>query len=136
MPTAQQVKIIQIARRQVGLDEARYRMLLHNVAGVQSCNDLDNPGVEDVMAVMEGLGFATTDRPADYWRTKSLGLCSERMHYKIRALAGEAGYDADGFAQRMSRVGAQGVEDLDGFEAWKVIEALKAIVDRRTERSA
>jgi hypothetical protein len=52
------------------------------------------------------------------------------MHYKIRALAGEAGYDADGFAQRMSRVGAQSVEDLDGFEAWKVIEALKAIVDR------
>lgn len=139
MPTAQQVKLIQIARRQVGLDEPAYRMLLHNVAGVDSCKLLDNPGVEDVMAVMEDMGFRMAGEPAFYWRGKVSArgsICGERMAMKINALCAYTKFEAAGMAERMSKGRTRIVEQLGPREAYNVIEALKKMINRQDAEGA
>ena len=134
MPTPQQIKLIQIARRQVGLEESAYRILLRNVANVDSCTKLGNRGVEDVMAVLEDMGFRQIDQPGDYWRQKvrqrESGECPERMVRLIFALAAETKYEASGMALRHSHGRTEIVEQLEYREAYEVIEALKAIKER------
>src|SRR4051794_34530291 len=82
MPTNLQLKLIHIAYRQANLEEAQYRTILRNVAGVESAKDLDQAGFEDVMAVIEDCGFREKQKPGDYWRNKVRargGAAGERM---------------------------------------------------------
>lgn len=51
------IKLIHIAKAQLGLDEEAYRELLQDVAGVGSSKDLDLQGFRKVMAELERLGF-------------------------------------------------------------------------------
>src|SRR4051812_16093359 len=93
MPTTAQLKTIHMGKRWLEkgerLTEQSYRMLLKNVGNVDSSTDLDNAGVEDVMAVMEDLGFDSHPKGPTYWRDKvaTRGTRSgERMEHKIREL--------------------------------------------------
>jgi hypothetical protein len=52
------------------LTDQAYRTLLRSVAGVESCKDLSNAGVEDVMAILEGQGFDSHPGGKTYWRDK------------------------------------------------------------------
>jgi len=84
------------AVRLIDLDgsDARYRMMLRSVGGVESAIELDNRGVEDVMAVLEDMGFDDHPSGRRYWRTKIErrgSCCCERMAHKIHALAKEPG---------------------------------------------
>jgi hypothetical protein len=135
MPTTQQIQIIQIARRQVGLDESDYRLLLWNVAGVESCKELDNVGVEDFLAVLEDMGFRTIDKPGDYWREKvqsrASGRIGERMVYRIRVEARGGKYPLESICLRLTKGRTSNVEELNVYEAVKVFEAFVAIGDRQ-----
>lgn len=51
------IKLIHIAKSQLGLDEESYRELLQECAGVESSKDLDTMGFKAVMAELERLGF-------------------------------------------------------------------------------
>ena len=128
MPTALQIKLIHVAAKQVRLNERQYRLLLGNVGGVESSKHLDNSGVEDVMAVLEDLGFRGRDGET-YWRDKVArrGIFgNERMVRKVHALAGESRYQLPALCLRFSHHRTAMVDELDPREMWELIEMLKA----------
>lgn len=133
MPTPNQIKVIHDGKRSVGLNESQYRLLLKNVAGVESSKQLDNRGVEDVLAVFEDLGFDSHPAGRTYWRDKVARRrehgCPERMAHKIHAFA--LPYPLAALVRRMSGGRTDVVEELDAHEAYNLIEAAKAIVARR-----
>jgi hypothetical protein len=106
MPTRPQIIAIQKARRQLQLNEAQYRTLLWNTAGVESSKDLDNAGVEDVMAVLEDLGFDSHPGGKTYWRDKVArrgSRANERVVHKINELAAQSRYDLAALCERFSQ---------------------------------
>jgi phage gp16-like protein len=133
MPTKAQIQIVQIARRQVQLNEPQYRMLLANVAGVQSTKDLTNEDVERVMDVMEGMGFEDSKHGAGYWGRKAARIgfaANDRMIRKIETMAAETKYPLAALVHRFSSKRTDQVQQLLPREAWQLIEALKAIIAR------
>ena len=133
MPTASQLRTIHHGARSVGLTDAAYRVLLRNVGGVESSKDLDNPGVEDVMAVLEDLGFTGHPMGATYWRNKVRlrgSECGARMAHKIRELAAMSRYALEVMVEKFSDGRTCIVERLHPREGWKLIEMLKAAEKR------
>jgi hypothetical protein len=133
MATKPQIQLVQIARRQCGLNEPQYRMLLANVASVASTTQLDNTQVEDVMDVLESMGFVDRDHGAGYWAGKVQRrghAVNERMLRKIEAMAAETKYPLGALVRRMTSKRTDRPEQLLPREAWQLIEALKAIIDR------
>jgi hypothetical protein len=130
MPTALQIKLVQIARRQAGLEEGQYRTILRSVAGVDSCTKLSQEGFEDVMAVIESCGFTDRTHGAGYWQRKS-GDGSRRV-WKIHQLAEESRYELAALCRRFSGDRTDAVEQLLPREQWMLIEMLKAAAGRET----
>lgn len=136
MPTALQLKLVHVAARQAGLNDAQYRTLLRSVAEVESSRQLAQADFEDVMAVLEDLGFVDSKNGAGYWRRKveQRGRRgNERMVHKINELCqgGQGGrYPLESMVRRFSGDRTADVEQLTPREAWKLIECLKAIVAR------
>src|SRR4051794_38249656 len=52
------------------LNELQYRTILRNTAGVESSKDLTNQSFENVMAVLEDMGFVYFGHGSNYWRDK------------------------------------------------------------------
>lgn len=139
MPTRDQNKAIHMGRRHLALNDAQYRMLLLNVAGIESSTKLDNAGVEDVLATMEDLGFDSHPAGKTYWRDKVKrrgSECGERAVYKIRVLAQQQRYDLAALCLQFSHGRADDVTQLTPGEAWKLIEMLKAAVEREAQTAA
>jgi cell division GTPase FtsZ len=131
--TKQQIQLIHIAAKQVGLDDERYRLLLRNVACALTSKQLSNDSFEEVMAVLEGMGFRTIGFAPDYWRqtvAKKGITCGRRMAHKIRELAATTCYPAESMALRHSHGATSVVEQLSPLEAYEVIEAYKQIAKR------
>lgn len=155
--TNEQIKLIHVAARQVDLIDStgnarRYKLMLLNVGGVETSKDLTNETFEDCMALMEEMGFSwergramerasfsgSGGSPArvqsTYWRDKVRHrgeFCSARMVHKIGAMIKEIGrYPLESMVLRMSNHRTDKVNLLTPREAWNLIEALKAIVDR------
>jgi hypothetical protein len=57
MISAQKLKLIHVARRELELPEHTYREILCRHAGVQSSKDLDDEGFKRVLDCMKALGF-------------------------------------------------------------------------------
>lgn len=51
------LKIVQVGRRELGLDEEDYRALLESVTGARSAKGLNAAKLEAVITAMKGLGF-------------------------------------------------------------------------------
>lgn len=133
-----QVRLLQIARRAVGIDEPRYRILLHNVAGVESTKQLDNQGFEEVMAVLEDMGFTDRVHGAGYWSRAG----TRRMAWKVRQLCedgqrrGVMRYPLPALVERISQGETDRLERLGPRQLWSLIEALKDILAREVQRAA
>lgn len=117
---------IQIARRQLGLDDDAYYALLSRAAGVKSSTDLTPAQVGRVLAELERLGFKPKAGGKSAGRAKPKpGADRKAQVGKIEALLAEAnrpwGY-ADAMAQRMFQV--ERVEWLDGDQLTRLIAAL------------
>jgi hypothetical protein len=130
MPTPAQLKAIHMGVRAIGWTDAQYRMLLLNVAGVESSKLLDQKGLEDVMAVLEDSGFDGHPGGSTYWRDKVRArsvVCGERMYHLIKRLAKDCRYDLGALCLRFSGDGTDEPALLKPREAWNLIEALKAM---------
>lgn len=135
MPTREQIITIQSAKRWLmknrDFTDQAYRILLRNVGRVESSKELGNDGVEQVMAVMEAMGFDQHPRGPRYWRSKAERQ-GDRAAWKIEAMCAEYGVDCAGFVRRMTNGRTDRVDELDGQEMWRIIEALKVMRDRGT----
>jgi hypothetical protein len=76
--------VIHVARSQVAMDEASYRLMLERVAGVTSSSDLDEAGFTAVMAEFERLGFRSTNGRAQ--KQQREGMATPAQIGKIRWL--------------------------------------------------
>lgn len=118
------LKKIQIARRQLGLDDDTYRALLQRVAGVSSSTKLSPRQVGTVLAEFERQG----------WKPKASakGRAAPRpapdrkaLMGKVEAFLAEANRPwayADGMAQRMFKV--ERVEWMDADQLRRLVAAL------------
>ncbi|SDI84050.1 Mu-like prophage protein gp16 [Pseudomonas flavescens] len=117
---------IQIARRQLGLDDDAYYAILARVAGVKSSTDLTPGQVGRVLAELERLGFKPKTAAKRTDRPKPKPSSDRKSQVgKIEALLAEANRPwsyADAMAQHMFKV--ERVEWLDGDQLTRMIAAL------------
>jgi hypothetical protein len=136
-----QLKILHIARREIGIDEPDWRTILRSIGHVQSSKDLTNSDFEDVMAYLEGRGYRQPGKPADYWRQTidARGTAADRRQvFLIEQLIPSSGYELAGLCHRFSDGRTDDVSHLRPREAHGLIEMLKAVGKRseiRDQRS-
>ncbi|HUO10075.1 MAG TPA: phage protein GemA/Gp16 family protein [Phycisphaerae bacterium] len=134
MPTPLELRLVHMACRQAGLEDAAYRLILRNAAGVESAKQLSQAGFEDVMAILEDSGFRHAGKPVDYWRSKVArrgSIAGERMVWKIMRLVGQGcHYQLPGLCKRVSGDRVERVDRLTPREAYNLIELLKAVNER------
>lgn len=143
----QQIRLVQKAVRVAGLRskqfEGRYRMLLSqyqqpNSKPVKSCKQLNNYQLEDLLAICEAHGWRMPGKPANHFRFKvatQYSVASFAQQEAIKKLAGDFGWNDNqlrGMLKRMTGGFATNVAALTPAQAYKVIEALKAMLSRET----
>lgn len=130
MSHAAMVQKIQIARRQLGLDEAEYRALLKRVGKVESSRDLTDRAAVAVIDELKRLGFvpkASTRQPSTRGDIRKIYALWKALFEKGRVNSRES--DAlRAWTQRQFKVGAP--EFLKPAQARIAIEQLKAWLDR------
>lgn len=122
-----QIRLIAIARNAARVDgqplnDGQYRTLLRTVAGVSSSKELDNRGLEAVMAVFEELGFVDRVHGVGYWGRAS----GRRLIHYVKRLAGDSRYNLAALVLKFSGGRTDNPDKLLPREAWKLVEMLKA----------
>lgn len=127
-----EIQLIQIARRQLALDDDTYYAMLWSVARVKSSTELDFAGRKNVLDHLKARGFvvrATGKAKAKPSRALALDPESQKiralwlMLHELGAVKNPAEAALAAYVQRMT-----GVEDLhwvNGQQAETVIESLK-----------
>jgi phage gp16-like protein len=155
--TANQIKLVKMAVRQLGMDDDTYREMLQSVAGVDSCTMLDQDGFELVLDHLRACGFKKEPGRHEYsgfirhkmkWRDALGRRRSGHMATPAQLAAIETAWDAmkwywakDGFGNRelalrgflQARFKTSDLRFLDFLQAHNCIEALKAMQERRQE---
>lgn len=141
-----QIIMLQTAVRAAGLRtakfEGRYRLLLGQYKqpsgeAVTSCKQLNHRQLEDMLAICEAHGWRMPGMEEDHFRLKRAqkeNIASFAQQEAIKHLRGDLGwneYQLGGFLKRMTAGFADNVVALTPAQAYKVIEALKAMVGRR-----
>lgn len=87
-----QLAAIHLAKRDLSMDEDSYRLMLHNVAGVDSARDLTADGRRSVLDHLRRIGWEKSPhkRTAQYPGTPH-NIDSEKMLQKIGALLADMG---------------------------------------------
>jgi hypothetical protein len=131
MPTADQIKIIHVAKTKLSLSRDDYEAILQEQAGVVTSKDLSKAGFEKVMRRMEELGFenlAKKKKPSREYRPKA--AVTPEQQKLIAALFNELGWIETsrqmGFSKRCCRKNWP----QSRTDANKVIEGLKAMIRR------
>lgn len=135
MPTKTQIQLLQIARRQLGLEEQEYRFILKTAGKVESSKLLSQFGYENVMAAVEHRGFRTTGKPDDYWRNlvELRGrFASSRQVNEIERLRPLQRYEVPALCARFSQGRTPHASKLTPREAHAMIEMMKAAAERET----
>ncbi|WP_160286851.1 gp16 family protein [Pseudomonas knackmussii] len=117
-------QLIQIARRQLGMDDDTYRAMLSRVAGVTSSTKLSPRQVGLVLAELERLGWQSTAKPVGRSAPQA-APDRQPLVGKIEAFLAEAGRPwayADAMALRMFEV--ERVEWLDCGQLGRLVAAL------------
>jgi len=141
----QQIKLVQTAIKAAGLRsklfEGRYRLLLGQYKQsdgkpVKSCKQLNGHQLEDLLAICEAHGWRMPDKPANYFRLKiasQYSIASFAQQEAVKKLAGDLGWNDNqlgGMLKRMTNGFATNINALTPAQAYKVIEALKAMLGR------
>jgi len=147
MLNKQQIKLVQTAVRAAGLRtttfEGRYRFLLShytqsNGSPVTSCKQLNNWQLDDLLAICEAHGWRMPGKPADYYRqlvARRGDYASFAQQQAIKHLAGDLGWNElqlGGMIERMTGGSVKSPSRLKPGNAYKIIEALKAMLSRET----
>lgn len=149
-----QLGLIHLAKKQLGMDDEAYRLMLESVAGVSSARDLDTEGMEKVMIHLKACGFRKVPG-----RHEHSGFVARKSAYRTelgerpgmatpgQLAAIESEWDAmqwywaqGGFGNRdlalrgflKKRFQASDLRFLSFTQAEKAIMAIKAIQKRRT----
>lgn len=130
-----QIKLVQIARRQLGLEEADYRLILRNLGGVESTTKLTHRGMEDVMAFFEARGFVDRLHGPGYWQRQRDAEGGREIRL-IKQLAAESAYPLAALCQRHSHHRTSELTELNAMERYELIEMLKASNNRAGNRRA
>jgi hypothetical protein len=142
-----QITLIQIACKVAGIrspgQDGRYRLLLAQYrqpskAPVTSCKQLNNSQMEDLLAICEANGWRMPGKPEDFYRqkvAKTSDFASFAQQSAIKHLAGDLGWNEfqiGGMIKKMTNSNTKSLPCLFPNEAYKVIEALKAMLGRKT----
>ena len=136
MLNPRQIKVVQIAKRKLKLDDEDYRAILERTGGVSSCKDLDYLGFDSVMREFERLGFKST------WKEKNLGdrpgMASPRQVWFIRKLWQDYSGEIDESDAHLNRWlhkyhHVSAVRMISEEKAGKIIPALKQMIKRPKE---
>ncbi|MGY3943362.1 gp16 family protein [Aeromonas tecta] len=134
------LKLVQVGRRELSLDEEDYRALLESVTGARSAKDLKAAQLEAVVKAMKGLGFKVKVSATSHRSPPSTAHVQAPEVRKLRAvwitmsqdgLLHDGSEDALGsFIRRMTAnanggVGINRAEWLTSVQAERVLEALK-----------
>ena len=148
MLNKQQVILIQTAARAAGLrngsQDGRYRMVLAQYR-VKSCKDMTNAQIDDFLAICEALGWRYPSKPETFCRDRIKAYDGDYASFAqreaIKHLAGDMGLSAGiggdclkQFILRMTKQRTDALELLNQKEAYNIISALKAILERNDER--
>ncbi|MCK4958056.1 MAG: DUF1018 domain-containing protein [Planctomycetes bacterium] len=143
----QQIKLIQTAIRKAGLRgkgfDGRYRMLLaqYKQSGgspVTSCKQLNGFQLVDLLAICESYGWQCPGKEPGHFRKKAAAqenTASYGQQEAIRHLAGDLGWNdlqLNGMVKKMTGGKVSAISVLTPGQAYKLIEALKAILSRST----
>jgi phage gp16-like protein len=115
---------IHIAKQQLGLDDATYRAVLNNVAGVTSSTKLDQDGFDKVINYFEKQGVQFKSNPKKTGRVPNNLAINEQLQ-KIQALLTTQGKPFEyalGIAKQMYK--KQALEFCTAQELRGVITAL------------
>ena len=126
-----QIALVHVAKSKLGLSEDEYREILKAHGNVESSVDLDPFGLEKIMRLFKDLGFVRKKTPR---RPDLTILASEGQRKVVYHLMEDLGWipsRLSGFIRKMT--GKNSPEELNKFEAPKVIEGLKAMRDRAVE---
>lgn len=141
MPTAKQIALIHLAKKQLGLDEELYRSVLQGYGRAATATELDAGGFKRVMAYFTACGFRSTWTKRTFGERR--GMASPRQVELIRQLwrqwsGGDDNAHLDAWIERSFHVTA--LRFLPSEKAAKAITALKAMAGRKrndvTEGSA
>jgi hypothetical protein len=115
------------------LNEQQYRTILRNVANVESSKELNNQTFENVMAVLEDMGFVYFSKGANHFRNKvamrGSGAGERQVDY-INRLIANSPYPLKGLVRKFSDNRTDDVEQLKPAEARNLIEMLKRFRSR------
>ena len=98
--TRKQTALIHLARKKLGLSDERYRLILWEMAGVETSKDLDQTGFELVMKAMMALGFRSAFTKTFY--THRAGMATPAQVMLIRTLWGKFA-TADGSERALNK---------------------------------
>ena len=150
--TPKQVTMLQIAVKAAGIrmpkDDRRYRMLLGQYKKsdgtmVTTCKDLSNEQLGDILAICEANGWRCPGKAEDHFRKKTAesakAASDGRISYAeieaVKCLAGDLGWEKSqiaGMVKRVTKREFDAVAELSSGDAYKLIEALKNMVSRKT----
>lgn len=137
----QQIGRIHQAKARLGLDDNAYRDLLAGLAGERSCTRLDDRQINRVLDWMFWMAGIRKRQPLDFSRTGDNAHANlVRVCYALRD------YVPPGFSRPpmrsqtwQERTCGRSVaffEELDPDELWRLIEGLKAIARRYSNRGS
>lgn len=121
---------VHLARKQLGLDEAAYRDVVRRVTGVDSAGAAEPAKLRALIEEFRRLGFRTVDRrvsPKPHVR-KIHALWADLRPHLTRGDGVHSDAALRAFVRRQTGVASP--EWLDGPQANKVIEGLKAWLTR------
>lgn len=134
MLDTKKVRLIAVARSQLGLDDDSYREILAVAGGVTSLKDLDDAGFQAVMQAFEDRGFRSSMKKRDFG--ERAGMATPKQVEFIRMLWSEyTGRSEDDAALGKwleRKFGVSALRFLPIALAPKVITALKAMKARKT----
>jgi len=147
---ADQIKLIHVAVKAAGMNNARYRLLLTqytqaNGARVKSCKQMNNRQVDDLLAICESLGWRHPVKPENFYRQKvqrdNHGM-SDTPSFAARSavlhLAEDLGWGKQGLKQMIDRITKGRTDSLSLMthrEIYNLIEASKAMISRLDKKA-
>lgn len=147
-----QIKLVQCAARGAGLrgdkysPDGRYYLLLGQYKQrtgkpVDSCKQLTRAQMEDFLAICESMGWQHPGKEPNHYQkliarqdTLDRYLATDGQKAAIKALAGDLGMNIEQlkrFLERQTKGACDSLDLLTGQYAWRMIEALKAMLGRR-----
>ena len=125
--SGKRVKLIQVARKALALDEDAYRAILRDHGGVDSATALDDRGFDRVMDRFRYLGFVSDKRKASFSPNDRIGMASAAQIALIRDLWGKVSTDGTPAAldKWINRFGVSALRFVDDRTATRIIGALR-----------